>query len=216
MEADVSLNLEQPIETIAHERIEKFLLRAFKSPADQATLDLYTEYFDKQYEKTDDFAQSMKDVVSAALASPRFIFVHNETDKALPNQPPSIWPRVCPFFSGVRSPMMNCWPWLGEGKLQDTEVLKEQVDRMLNHRRVKNFCDSFAPQWLKINNLVSASPDFKTHRDYYFGGDDKISYKRGMHMMLEPLLNFETVFVENRPIFRTGGLRLHLPQSLVN
>jgi hypothetical protein len=48
--------------------------------------------------------------------------------------------------------------------------------------------------------LVSASPDFKTHRDYYFGGDDKISYKRGMHMMLEPLLNFETVFIENRPI----------------
>jgi hypothetical protein len=65
---------------------------------------------------------------------------------------------------------------------------------------VKNFCDSFAPQWLRINNLVSASPDFKTHREYYFGGDDKISYKRGMHMMLEPLLNFETVFIENRPI----------------
>jgi hypothetical protein len=71
---------------------------------------------------------------------------------------------------------------------------------MLNDRRVKNFCDSFAPQWLKINNLVSASPDFKTYRNYYFGGDDKISYKRGMHMMLEPLLNFETVFIENRPI----------------
>jgi hypothetical protein len=48
--------------------------------------------------------------------------------------------------------------------------------------------------------VVSASPDFKTHRKYYFGGDDKISYKRGMHMMLEPLLNFETVFIENRPI----------------
>ena len=71
---------------------------------------------------------------------------------------------------------------------------------MLNDRRVKNFCDSFAPQWLKINNLVSASPDFKLYRDYYFGGDDKISYKRGMHMMLETLLNFETVFIENRPI----------------
>ena len=71
---------------------------------------------------------------------------------------------------------------------------------MLNHRRVKNFCDSFVPQWLKINNLVSASPDFETHREYYFGGDDKISYKRGMHMMLEPLLNFETVFIENRSI----------------
>ena len=200
MEADLSLNLEQPIETIAHERIEKFLLRAFKSPADQATMDLYTEYFDKEYEKTDDFAQSMKDVVSAALASPRFIFVHNETDKDLANHASFNLATRLSFFLWSSIPDDELLDLAGEGKLQDTEVLKEQIDRMLNHRRVKNFCDSFAPQWLKINNLVSASPDFKTHRDYYFGGDDKISYKRGMHMMLEPLLNFETVFVENRPI----------------
>ncbi len=200
MEADLSLNLEQPIETIAHERIEKFLLRAFKSPADQATMDLYTKYFDKEYEKTGDFAQSMKDVVSAALASPRFIFVHNETDKDLANHASFNLATRLSFFLWSSIPDDELLDLAGEGKLQDTEVLKEQVDRMLNHRRVKNFCDSFAPQWLKINNLVSASPDFKTHRDYYFGGDDKISYKRGMHMMLEPLLNFETVFVENRPI----------------
>jgi hypothetical protein len=200
MEADLSLNLEQPIETIAHERIEKFLLRAFKSPADQATMDLYTEYFDKEYEKTGDFAQSMKDVVSAALASPRFIFVHNETDKDLANHASFNLATRLSFFLWSSIPDDELLDLAGEGKLQDTEVLKEQIDRMLNHRRVKNFCDSFAPQWLKINNLVSASPDFKTHRDYYFGGDDKISYKRGMHMMLEPLLNFETVFVENRPI----------------
>jgi hypothetical protein len=122
-DVEASVRIKQPIKQIAHERIAKFLLKAFRSPADRATL-----------------------------------------------------------------------------KLQNIEVLEGQVDRMLNHRRVKNFCDSFAPQWLKINNLVSASPDFKTHRSYYFGGDDKISYKRGMHMMLEPLLNFETVFIENRPI----------------
>ena len=200
MEADVSLKLEQSIETIAHERISKFLLKAFKSPADRTTLNLYTEYFDKQYETGRDFAQSMKDVVSAALASPRFIFVHNETDKALPNQASFNLATRLSFFLWSTIPDDELLALASEGKLQDTEVLKEQVDRMLNHRRVKNFCDSFAPQWLKINNLVSASPDFKTHRDYYFGGDDKISYKRGMHMMLEPLLNFETVFLENRPI----------------
>ena len=185
---------------IAHQRIAEFLLKAFKSPADQATLKLYTEYFDQQYEKGGDFAQSMKDVVSAALASPRFIFVHNETDKALPTHASFNLATRLSFFLWSSIPDDELLALAGEGKLQDMEVLEGQVDRMLNHRRVKNFCDSFAPQWLKINNLVSASPDFKTHRDYYFGGDDKISYKRGMHMMLEPLLTFETVFIENRPI----------------
>ena len=197
---DVSLKLDQPIKQIAHERIAQFLLKAFRSPADRATLNLYTEYFDQQYKQGGDFAQSMKDVVSAALASPRFIFVHNETDKALPTHAAFDLATRLSFFLWSSIPDDELLALAGEGKLQDMEVLEGQVDRMLNHRRVKNFCDSFAPQWLKLNNLVSASPDFKTHRDYYFGGDDKISYKRGMHMMLEPLLTFETVFVENRPI----------------
>ena len=197
---DVRLKLNQPIKQIAHERIATFLPKAFKSPADRATLNLYTEYFDKQYEKGGDFTQSMKDVVSAALASPRFIFVHNATSKTVPNHASFDLATRLSFFLWSSIPDDELLALAGAGRLQDNGVLKEQVDRMLNHRRVKNFCDSFAPQWLKINHLVSAAPDFKTHRDYYFGGDDKISYKRGMHMMLEPLLNFETVFVENRPI----------------
>jgi hypothetical protein len=197
---NVRVTLKQPIRKIAHERIHKFLLKAFRSPADRATLKLYTDYFDTQYKKNSDFTESMKGVVSAALASPRFILVHNETDRTSRNQASFNLATRLSFFLWSSIPDDALLALAKEGKLQDANVLGEQVDRMLNHRRVKNFCDSFAPQWLKINNLVSASPDFKKHRDYYFGGDDKISYKRGMHMMLEPLLNFETVFIENRPI----------------
>jgi len=192
--------LVQPIEKIAHQRIQRFLLKAFHSPTDERTLKLYTGYFDRQYKKSSNFTRSMKDVVSAALASPRFICVHNETDEASPNQTSFNLATRLALFLWSSSPDDELLELAGQGSLQDLEVLNEQVDRMLNHRRVKNFCDSFAPQWLKLNNVVSASPDFKAHREYYFGGDDKISYKRGMHMMLEPLLNFETVFIENRPI----------------
>ena len=197
---DVKPELNQPIEVIAHKRIREFLLRAFRSPADAKTLNLYTEYFDKQYKESGDFTKSMKDVVSGVLASPRFIMVHNKASDDLPNHASYNLATRLSFFLWSSIPDDELLALAGEGKLQDPQVLEAQVDRMLNDRRIKNFCDSFAPQWLRINNLVSASPDFKTHRNYYFGGDDKISYKRGMHMMLEPLLNFETVFIENRPI----------------
>tara|TARA_B110000014_G_C20124902_1_gene598404 strand:- start:3815 stop:5476 length:1662 start_codon:yes stop_codon:yes gene_type:complete len=199
-DGDEEPELKQPIERIAHERIRKFLLRAFRSPADAKTLNLYTKYFDKTYKKSGDFTESMKSVVSGAMASPRFIMVHDEASEASPNFDSFNLATRLSFFLWCSIPDDELLLLAGEGKLQDPEILGEQVDRMLNDRRVKNFCDSFTPQWLKINNVVSASPDFKTYRDYYFGGDDKISYKRGMHMMLEPLLNFETVFVENRPI----------------
>ena len=197
---EVRVERKQPVEEVAHERIRNFLLRAFRSPADAKTLRLYTGYFDRKYKETGDFTTSMKEVVSGALASPRFIMVHDEANRSLPNSGAFNLATRLSFFLWSSIPDDELLALAGEGKLDDPEVLAEQVDRMLNDRRVKNFCDSFAPQWLKINNLVSASPDFKTHREYYFGGDDKISYKRGMHMMLEPLLNFETVFIENRPI----------------
>ncbi|MEC9094348.1 MAG: DUF1592 domain-containing protein [Planctomycetota bacterium] len=197
---DLTPRLSQPIQEIANQRIKAFLLRAFRSPADKTTLRLYTEYFDKRYRESGDFTRSMKAVVSAALASPRFILVHNEANQGRSNQDSYNLATRLSFFLWSTIPDPELLKLAGDGKLRDDRILKTQVDRMLNDRRVKNFCDSFTPQWLKINNLVSASPDFKRHREYYFGGDDKISYKRGMHMMLEPLLNFETVFVENRPI----------------
>ena len=191
---------QQPVEGIAHQRIQKFLLKAFHSPPDEKTLALYQRYFDKQFQKSGNFTQSMKAVVSAALASPRFMLVHNETDEASPNQNTFNLAARLALFLWSSIPDDELLGLAAQGNLNNTDVLAAQVDRMLNHRRVKNFCDSFAPQWLKLNSLVSAQPDFKTYREYYFGGDDKISYKRGMHMMLEPLLNFETIFIENRPI----------------
>ena len=44
-DGDEEPELKQPIERIAHERIRKFLLRAFRSPADAKTLNLYTTVF---------------------------------------------------------------------------------------------------------------------------------------------------------------------------
>ena len=190
----------EPVEKIAHDRIKKFLHRAFRSPPDERTLSLYTRYFDKVYKESGDFTASMKSIVSGAMASPRFIMVHDEASEASSNFDSYSLASRLSFFLWCSIPDEELLYLAEQGLLQDPQVLGQQVDRMLNDRRVKNFCDSFAPQWLKINNIVSASPDFKLYRDYYFGGDDKISYKRGMHMMLETLLNFETVFIENRPI----------------
>ena len=58
--------------------ISKDLLKAFRSPADEKTLSLYTNYFDKTYKESGDFTATMKSVVSGVMASPRFIMVHDD------------------------------------------------------------------------------------------------------------------------------------------
>ncbi|MCA8990264.1 MAG: DUF1592 domain-containing protein, partial [Planctomycetaceae bacterium] len=81
------------------------------------------------------------------------------------------------------------------GRLSEQDTLAAQIDRMLLDKRMKRFCDSFPSQWLQLDRLVSSVPDRNRFPDFYFS-----KYRLSMHMMLEPLLIFETVFVENRPI----------------
>ena len=74
-------------------------------------------------------------------------------------------------------------------------MLEQQVERMLRDPRVKRFCDSFPTQWLQLERIVSSVPDRDRFPDFYFA-----KFRASMHMMLEPLLLFEAVLVENRSI----------------
>ena len=66
---------------------------------------------------------------------------------------------------------------------------------MLNDRKIGRFCDNFPGQWLQLDRLVTAIPDPKKYPYFYYQG-----YRTSMHMMSEPLLLFETILVEDRPI----------------
>ena len=79
--------------------------------------------------------------------------------------------------------------------MSDSETLIAQVDRMLNDRRTGRFCDNFPSQWLQLDRLITAIPDPEKFPYFYYHG-----YRTSMHMMHEPLLLFETVFVEDRSI----------------
>jgi hypothetical protein len=46
-----------------------------------------------------------------------------------------------------------------------------------------------------MEHIITAVPDPKAHPEFYFA-----KYRASMHMMLEPLLLFETVLIENRPV----------------
>lgn len=72
---------------------------------------------------------------------------------------------------------------------------ESQIDRMLNDARSSRFCDNFASQWLQLDRLITSIPDPNKFPYFYFDG-----YRTSMHMLSEPLLLFETVYIENRSI----------------
>ena len=146
---------------------------------------------------------------------PRFLYLYNQpavTGKTESIDGYDLASRMS-FFLWGSIPDDELLQLAGKGDLAKPTVLKEQVNRMLASPKLKRFCDSFPSQWLQLDRIVSAVPDEIKYKDFFFAAPN---YRTTMDMMIEPLLLFETVLIENRSIlefidssytYRSGRLR---------
>lgn len=183
-------------------RLARFLRRAFRRPVDQETLDRFVTFAEKNLKAGASFPETMKTVVGATIASPEFLYLYNternadQTSKAMqPVDDFELASRLS-FFLWGSIPDDTLLDLAEAGQLSDPNTLDAQIDRMLNDRRMVRFCDSFPGQWLQLDRLISSIPDKKKFEYFYFHQ----AYRASMHMMLEPLLLFETVYIEDRSV----------------
>ncbi len=180
-------------------RLTIFLRRAFRRPAEEDVLERYVNYVTGQVKSGKEFTEAMKEVVSAVLASPQFLYLYDKPadgQKIEPLEGYELASRLS-FFLWGSIPDDKLLELAGNGQLNDKEVLKGQVSRMLLDRKLKRFCDSFPSQWLQLERIISSIPDEKIFSDFYYAPPN---YRTSMDMMMEPLLLFETVLIENRSI----------------
>ncbi len=178
-------------------RLRSFLTHAFRHPVDKETLGRYVAFVNTERSKGMAFEDAMKAVAAAAIASPRFLYIYNATDQnAAENEldPYSFASRLS-FFLWGSIPDEQLLSAVKAGLLEDKQVLQEQLARMLESKKLKRFCDAFPLQWLQLDRMISATPDPELFPDFYFS-----KYRLSMHMMLEPLLLFEAVLIEDLPI----------------
>ena len=182
---------------VARESLRGFLTRAFRRPVEDLVLDRYVDYAMRRTESGGSFSDGMKAAVSAALASPRFLYLYERsgTGETVERLDDFELASRLSFFLWGSIPDQTLLDLAAEGKLHDSAVLEQQVDRMLRDARLKRFCDSFPTQWLQLERIVSAVPDPQRFPEFYFA-----KFRSSMHMMLEPLLLFETILIEDRSI----------------
>lgn len=186
-------NLSQVIKT----RLETFLSHAFRSPVDEGTLNRYTSYAVRKIDQGADFTNVMKQVAAAVIASPRFLYLYNTDDSmtdASEISETELASRLS-FFLWGSIPDAELLKLAQQGQLSQPDILSAQVFRMLKDQKLKRFCDSFPAQWLQLDRIISSVPDRQTYPEFYFS-----KYRDSMHMMLEPLLLFETILIEDLPI----------------
>ncbi len=181
------------------DRLKKFLRRAYRRPAEPETLERFVAFAKKELDAGASFTDTMKTLVGATIASPEFLYLYNveENGEASGRQKIDDFELASrlSFFLWIGLPDDELLDLAEAGTLSDPNVLAAQIDRMLVDSRVSRFCDIFPAQWLQLDRLVSSIPNPEKFRRFYFNG-----YRTSMHMMMEPLLLFETVYVEDRSV----------------
>ena len=181
-------------------RLQHLLKRAFRAPVDDKTFSKYYSFAEQEMNKGMEMGDVMKDVFSAILASPRFLYLYDrggeESRESESRQNLNLASRLS-FFLWGSVPDDQLLDVAMEATLSQDEQLTKQVDRMLTDEKLKRFCDSFPTQWLQLDRIISAVPDEKKYRDFYYGPP---LYRTTMDMMMEPLLLFETVLIEDRSV----------------
>ena len=214
----------EPVDQAIAARLGPFLTRAFRRPVDQETLDRYVAFATERVKSGASFTDAMKAAAGAALASPRFLYLGDGATTGPAQEPLDGYELASrlSFFLWASGPDDQLLSAAGSGALRNPDVLAAQADRMMNSRRMKRFCDAFGAQWLKIESLTSSEPDKKLFPDFHTFGIVSWAKRGSVHMMIEPLLVFETVFVENRSIlefvqsdftYRTEHLRQFLAKA---
>ena len=191
-------------EEIIRSRLTKLLRRAFRRPVDPVTLDRFVKFTLDQRDAGATFENSMRSVIAVVLSMPDFLYFYgvsdskNPADESAKNQiirDFELASRLALFFwSSIPDDVLL--DLAAEGKLSDPKVLSLQIDRMLNDHKSSRFCDNFPAQWLQLDRLITSVPDPKKFPYFYLVD----GYRSSMHMMPEPLLLFETIFIEDRSI----------------
>ncbi|MEM9660065.1 MAG: DUF1592 domain-containing protein, partial [Planctomycetota bacterium] len=193
---DDGANLASEVRT----RLQPFLSKAFRRPPDDELVDRYARFVTREIDAGSDFTDAMLAAAAATIASPRFLYLY-EANAPRADVP---GPQAIDDFELASRLSFFLWGSLPDdgllavaaaGRLSEPDVLNRQIDRLLRDKKLKRFCDSFPSQWLQLDRIVSSIPNRQLFPRFYFG-----KYRVSMHMMLEPLLLFETVLIENLPI----------------
>lgn len=178
-------------------RLGPFLTRAFRQPAEAAWIERYASFAVHQINRGATFTEAMKAVSAAAISSPKFLYLYDRTaeqNQAMPLDELALASRLS-FFLWGSIPDDRLLELATTRQLSDPLVLSGQVERMLRDKKLKRFCDSFPAQWLQLERIISSLPNRERFPEFYFA-----KYRNSMHMLMEPLLLFETVLIEDLPI----------------
>lgn len=139
-----------------------FARRVFRRPVADEQLARYVQLVHSAIDDGVEFSSALRMGYRAMLCSPRFLYLTEEPGK-LDNH--AIAARMSYFLTGS-TPDAELSSLADAGKLHDTKVLRQQVERLLAGPRGRQFVTDFAAQWLDLELIDFTEPDSKLFPDF--------------------------------------------------
>lgn len=161
--------------TYAKDVLTQFMTRAWRRDLSDEEIQQKLKLFHAIRGQCDSFEEAMLEVLAAVLSSPKFLYVvREEPDASNVSEPSASASRLSPDELATR---LSLFLWCSipddtlrkrasSGELADAEILRHEVDRMLQDPRAERFAEQFVHQWLDMQlldflTLKNAEPELK-------------------------------------------------------
>lgn len=171
---------------------------SYRRPATDAELDVLVSIFDLARENKLGYTASLSLMWKAVLVSPQFLFITpgkeiDSKDHIVPLDDYQLASRLS-YLLWSAPPDAELSALADEGELHNPEVLRAQVERLLEHDRSRALFDGFGAQWLGVGGLESQTFD----PDLF----PQMTPELRRAMLDEARLFFQSIVRENQSVFR--------------
>ena len=144
----------------AERLLRELLPKAFRRPITETPLDQdevqpFVSLVAKALDIGLPFNEALRTGIKAVLTSPKFLYLREPTgpldDYALASR--------LSYFLWSSMPDETLVALAQSGNLHQSEVLYDQVERMLSHPKAKAFTENFTGQWLSLRDINATTPD---------------------------------------------------------
>ena len=148
--------------------LHQFAVKAFRErEPSPAFIDSLVQVFKNRLVVDKKFHLAIRTPLSMILASPRFLFMREPGQDTAPRALTDLELAVrLSYFLWSSPPDAQLIALAEKKQLREPDVLKAQVDRLIQDPRAYNFVSGFAHQWLDMKRLDFFQFDPKEHREF--------------------------------------------------
>jgi len=157
------VNLESGTAEDGHTILDRIVPLAFRRETETEEIQPYHDLLTAAMDKGDSFESALRGSLKAVLCSPEFLFLDEPGDDQISEE--ALASRLS-YFLWNSLPDEELTELARSGKLSDSNILRQQVERMLEDPKADAFSESFTGQWLDLYDIDFTEPDPSLYPEY--------------------------------------------------